>query len=98
MPWVLPKVITITRADPPKISNSTASLRRSTRCRDALEFKLDVRHGCDAGMPVVYDIHYPWMADNVIENSLLESKDGKISVPDEPGLDIEFKHLRSRTE
>jgi len=39
-------------------------------------------HACDS--------HYPWMADEVIEDGPLEFKDGCIEVPDGPGLGVEL--------
>lgn len=36
------------------------------------------------------DSHYPWMADDVIVDAPIEFEDGRIAVPDDPGLGVEL--------
>ena len=44
-----------------------------------------------AAMPALRyacDTHYPWMADDVVEDAPVEIDDGRIEVPDDPGLGV----------
>ncbi|QLH82010.1 glucarate dehydratase [Halosimplex pelagicum] len=46
-----------------------------------------------AAMPTVRyacDTHYPWMADDVIQDAPIEFEDGAIEVSDEPGLGVDL--------
>jgi glucarate dehydratase len=45
-----------------------------------------VRYACDS--------HYPWMADDVIEDAPLEFQDGAMPVPKGPGLGVELDESR----
>jgi len=38
------------------------------------------------------DTHYPWQSDEVIKGGRISFEDGKVSVPDQPGLGIELDH------
>lgn len=50
-----------------------------------------------AAMPTLRyacDTHYPWVADDVIENPPVEIDGGTIEVPDAPGLGVELDESR----
>jgi len=46
-----------------------------------------------AAMPTVRyacDTHYPWMADDIVEDAPIQFDDGSVSVPDDPGLGVDL--------
>jgi glucarate dehydratase len=42
----------------------------------------NIRYTCDT--------HYPYMADDIIEEAPIEFEDGQVAVPDDPGLGVEI--------